>query len=421
IQRADAQLLQQDLELVPGVFGLAGQGSQILAAGRDDQLADTGNVQLGFLQQQQLIAATELLLIQAELLTGQQFIAQPRGNALLANIQLPQLVMQLFQLGQLLVIDPHRGQHLLLSNQFVLQQARLLQTELQLLLLLQQPLPLPLQGLPAGPLARLTLLLLGLLIGGQRSILRSHQLGLLSGELFQLLLQLLAFALALLQVLGLLLMAAQLLQHYLPMAAYLLQGLQVALLFLGLALDFGILALSLLLLHAQRLPGLVSFITGLLLAQFTQAVDLLAIGADALIQRLQLFIQHRDALTAEFVIATGFAGAGEQFIQLDADLPDNLVASAAGDFPKARAQYRFKMITRMADCLVQLLTHALLDPQQPGDTPVLGLARAPGRDIEAKHGGELFLRFITIEPLAIDGQVTALALQETLAQLPLPV
>src|SRR5690606_33262090 len=141
----------------------------------------------------------------------------------------------------------------------------------------------------------------------------------------------------------------------------------------------------------------------------------------ALIKRLQLFIQHRDALTAVFVIATGFAGAGEQFIQLDPDLPDNLVATAAGDFPTALAQYRFQMMTRLTVCLVQLLTHALLDPQQPGDAPVLGLARAPGRDVEAKHGGELFLRLITIEPLAIDGQVTALALQETLAQLPLPV
>ena len=421
VQRADSQLLQQSLLLVPGMFGLARQRGQILTSGRNDQLADTGDVQLGFLQQQQLIAATQRLLIQAELLTGQQFIAQPRGDAVLAYIQLPQLVMQLLQPGQLLVIDPHRGQRLLLGDQFVLQLARLLQIELGLLLLLQQLLPLPFKRVVAGLLPRLALLLLGLLIGRQRSILRRHQLGLLPGELLQLLLQLPASALALLEVVGLFIVAAQLLQYYLPVVAHLLQRLQVTLLLLGLALDLGILVLGVLLLHTQGFPGPVGLIARLLLAQFTQPINLLAVGRDALIQRLQLFLQRCDALPAEFVVTAGFAGAGEQFVELGTNLSGNVVTTAAGHFTQAGAQYRFQVVAGMTDRLAQLLAHALLDPQQPGNTPMLGLAGAPGRNVEAEHGGELFLRFVTIEALAIDGEIAAFALQETLVQLPLPV
>ena len=76
------------------------------------------------------------------------------------------------------------------------------------------------------------------------------------------------------------------------------------------------------------------------------------------------------------------------------------------------------MAAGVLDRLVDLVPGALLDPQQPGNAPVLRPAGpAPGK-LEAEQIGELVLRLLAAERDAVDADVAALALEEALDQLP---
>src|SRR5690606_8599811 len=96
------------------------------------------------------------------------------------------------------------------------------------------------------------------------------------------------------------------------------------------------------------------------------------------------------------------AGLGEQFVALRFHRAQQLVAAAGGYFAERFVERATQVVGGVADRFAQLLRRALLYPQQTGDTPVLGLARAAPGVLVAEQFGQAVLGLLAVQALAAD-------------------
>src|SRR5690606_776025 len=76
------------------------------------------------------------------------------------------------------------------------------------------------------------------------------------------------------------------------------------------------------------------------------------------------------------------------------------------------------MISRMLDGQLQILTGTLLNPQQPGDTPMFRFADTAFRVLVAEQLRQFLFSIILAIAIGSHDQITSLSLQKTLGQTP---
>src|SRR5690625_1252210 len=124
-------------------------------------------------------------------------------------------------------------------------------------------------------------------------------------------------------------------------------------------------------------------------------------------------------LLLDFPQSTGGpAGGRQQLAAPPGDLLQQSVAAAAGHLAQAAAQHRLEPVPGVHHWLANVVTVALLGPQQAGNTLVFGAAGAPARQRIAQQPGQLFLRLVAGVALAVHPQITAGLAQKALGQLP---
>ena len=169
---------------------------------------------------------------------------------------------------------------------------------------------------------------------------------------------------------------------------------------------------------AELLPGLRRFVILMLAAQGRKLIDLLPIGVDLRIERRQFRLQCLDPRRHLGIIAARLAGASQQLTSLRTQLFEQLVAAAGGQRAgrgiDLAAQRIVQVLARMAH--VELLRRALLDPQQPRNTPVLRLARALGGKCETEQLRQMVLGVAAVQRARADLQQTALLAEKALDQ-----
>ena len=164
-------------------------------------------------------------------------------------------------------------------------------------------------------------------------------------------------------------------------------------------------------------PGLFELVRGVRATQAGEGVDTLAVVGDGGVESAKGRGQCGLALQ-RFLVGTtrAAAGLGEQLAALRLHAGQQVVAAARGDFAERGFECAAQVVGGMADGLTQFLRSPLLDPQQAGNAPVLGLAGALAGVLEAEQFSEAVLGLGTVQALRADAQLAALARQEALHQ-----
>src|SRR5690554_3007154 len=161
----------------------------------------------------------------------------------------------------------------------------------------------------------------------------------------------------------------------------------------------------------------------LLLSELAQAVDACLVAPDLPLQLRQVVLQGAAGLLRIAQFTGRPAGTRQQAGALPLHLLDQRVAAAAGHFTQSLAetagQRRLQVLAGMPHGIAHLLARPLLDPQQAGNPPVLGLAGSPPRELKAQELGQTLLGLIAIKRFARGHQIAALALEKALVQPPL--
>jgi len=412
---------------------LPGQLAEVFATGADAKLTQARQVQgrlaqqepLAFTLQRLAIVSNGFSALQGDLLPGQQLELDVRGQILHAQVG---LVCTAVQLAQAL----HVGQAQANSRitQALLPQG--LQTHFGLLGLLQgrhglcrrARLPLVLFGQLLALLRALSIALaiLSLAQGGLGLLGTQLNLGQRRLSLVQLGARSLSLLLALQGLLLLLGQAFQLLHHQLlvlRLLAELLSGIQQLL--FGLVDHLQGLACGLQLgLHA--LPRSFKFIALMLGAQTGQFIHLLLVGLHLGLKILAALAQHVSFGDGFAQGSRGAPGAGEQLVALRLNGLQQGIAARGGEgccvaAAQVAVQGLVQVLVGMVGGLLQVLPTALLHPQQAGDAPMLGLARALAGKGKAQHLRQVVLGVGARPGLRTNAQVApGLAAQEAFVQ-----
>ena len=154
-------------------------------------------------------------------------------------------------------------------------------------------------------------------------------------------------------------------------------------------------------------PGLLRRIGRKPRLQLCKVVDLVTVVLYAGIQFVQLSLCLFLFLHSLAVVASGCAGTRLQCLQPLLHGVQHPVTIAAGHLAQRVAQYPLKLLMGIFHRPVQVMTFALLDPEQTRYTPVLRTAGAACGHGKPHHAGQVLFGLFTRQTLCVDAQVAA--------------